>query len=261
MTRMLLLVGTRKGCSCWRATTTRGLEAPRAVLRELARLPRRPRPGSARSTPRPRASGTAPRSGAAPISARRGSTRARASPTRDGDAEALEGLGLAAAHGRLLVGAEAAGIFESTRRRRDLVAAHDARRPAGPRGLERPGEPAARPPRHLGDHPAPRRRDALLGRSSRASASSRRPTAATTWTPRNRGLRADWPLEDEEVGFCVHKLVLSPADGEPHVPAEPRRHAPQRRRRAVLDGDHRGPADRVRLRRRRPPARPRHAST
>ena len=44
----------------------------------------------------------------------------------------------------------------------------------------------------------------------------------------------------------------------PPLPAEPRRHAPQRRRRAVLDGDHRRPADRVRLRRRRAPARPRH---
>ena len=33
-----------------------------------------------------------------------------------------------------------------------------------------------------------------------------------SWTPRNRGLRADWPREHEEVGFCVHKLVRSPAD-------------------------------------------------
>ena len=33
-----------------------------------------------------------------------------------------------------------------------------------------------------------------------------------TWTPRNRGLRADWPLEDPEVGYCVHKLVMSPLD-------------------------------------------------
>ena len=33
-----------------------------------------------------------------------------------------------------------------------------------------------------------------------------------SWTPRNRGLRAEWPLEDPEVGFCVHKLVMSPVD-------------------------------------------------
>jgi len=34
----------------------------------------------------------------------------------------------------------------------------------------------------------------------------------SSWTPRNRGLRADWPREHEEVGFCVHRLVRSPAD-------------------------------------------------
>jgi photosystem II stability/assembly factor-like uncharacterized protein len=33
-----------------------------------------------------------------------------------------------------------------------------------------------------------------------------------SWTPRNRGMRADWPLEDPAWGYCVHKLVLSPAD-------------------------------------------------
>jgi photosystem II stability/assembly factor-like uncharacterized protein len=37
---------------------------------------------------------------------------------------------------------------------------------------------------------------------------------AESWTPRNRGLRADWPREHEEVGFCVHKLVRSPVDGK-----------------------------------------------
>src|SRR5207249_4546853 len=29
------------------------------------------------------------------------------------------------------------------------------------------------------------------------------------WAPRNKGLRADWPRPDEEVGFCVHRLVRS----------------------------------------------------
>ena len=37
---------------------------------------------------------------------------------------------------------------------------------------------------------------------------------AKSWTPRNTGLRADWPREHEEVGFCVHKLVRSPVDGD-----------------------------------------------
>jgi photosystem II stability/assembly factor-like uncharacterized protein len=35
-----------------------------------------------------------------------------------------------------------------------------------------------------------------------------------SWTPRNKGLRADWPRPHEDVGFCVHKLVRSPADGD-----------------------------------------------
>ncbi len=34
----------------------------------------------------------------------------------------------------------------------------------------------------------------------------------TTWAARNNGLRADWPLEDPSWGYCVHKLVESPAD-------------------------------------------------
>src|SRR5919198_719055 len=33
-----------------------------------------------------------------------------------------------------------------------------------------------------------------------------------SWTPRNKGLRADWPRPHEEIGFCVHKLVRSPVD-------------------------------------------------
>jgi photosystem II stability/assembly factor-like uncharacterized protein len=31
-----------------------------------------------------------------------------------------------------------------------------------------------------------------------------------SWAPRNRGLRAEWPLDDPEVGYCVHKLVMAP---------------------------------------------------
>ena len=72
-----------------------------------------------------------------------------------------------------------------------------------------------------------------------------------TWTPRNRGLRADWPLEDPEVGYCVHKLVMSPVDTDRlyqqnHVGMHRSDDAGQ-----SWDGDHRGAADRVRLRRRR----------
>ena len=124
-----------------------------------------------------------------------------------------------------------AGHLREPRRRRDLVAPLDARRPAGQRGLGRPGEPAARATsasrRSMLD---PDDRVALLGDRAGHRRSSRRPTAAATWTPRNRGLRADWPREHEEVGFCVHKLVRSPTT-RADVPAEPRRHAPHRRRR------------------------------
>ena len=35
----------------------------------------------------------------------------------------------------------------------------------------------------------------------------------SSWTPRNQGLRRDWPADYEDVGFCVHKLVRS-ADPE-----------------------------------------------
>jgi photosystem II stability/assembly factor-like uncharacterized protein len=33
-----------------------------------------------------------------------------------------------------------------------------------------------------------------------------------SWTPRNKGLRAEWPRPHDDVGFCVHKLVMSPVD-------------------------------------------------
>ena len=128
----------------------------------------------------------------------------------------------------------------------------------GQRGVGRPGEPAARATSASRRSCPTATTRAASGRSCRASACSRPTTAARRWTPRNRGLRADWPRPHEEVGFCVHRLVRSPADPDRHVPAEPRRRAPQRRRRPLVDGDHRGPAERVRLRRRGAPARPRH---
>ena len=70
------------------------------------------------------------------------------------------------------------------RRRRDLVAAQHARRPARPRRLERSRQSAARAPRPAGAASASGRRRPASGPSSRASASSRRPTTA------RRGRRA-----------------------------------------------------------------------
>ena len=151
-----------------------------------------------------------------------------------------------------------AGDLREPRRRRDLVAADDARGPARQRGLGRPGEPAARPSRPLGADARRRRRRRASGRSCRASACSRRPTAASRGRRATEACAPTGRAPHEEVGFCVHKLVRSAADPNRHVPAEPLRHAPQRRRRAHVDGDHRGPAERLRLRRRRASPRPRH---
>ena len=76
------------------------------------------------------------------------------------------------------------------RRRRELVAADDARGPARQRGVGRPGQPAARPSRHLDADPGRRRRARTSGRSCRASACSRRTTAAR---PGRRATRACAP--------------------------------------------------------------------
>ena len=107
------------------------------------------------------------------------------------------------------MGAEAAGLFES----RDgggtfsLLTTLDDRP-----GRDKWNNPANQPPGHLGlsailPHPADP--DALWvivqGYSIFETTDG-----GETWAPRNKGLRADWPLENPEVGYCVHKLVLSP---------------------------------------------------
>jgi len=119
--------------------------------------------------------------------------------------------GLNAAHGRLLAGAEAAGVFES----RDggvnwsLLSTLD-----GLPGRDDWNNPDNQPPGHLGlpgllAHPdeASRFWAVIQGFGIFETTDD-----GASWTPRNRGLRAEWPLEDPEVGYCVHKLVMSPAD-------------------------------------------------
>jgi photosystem II stability/assembly factor-like uncharacterized protein len=120
---------------------------------------------------------------------------------------------LAVNDGRLLVGVEAPGIFES---RDDGATWSLLSTLAGQPGSEVWDDPAHQPPGHLGisalmfDDDDPARFWAIVqGIGLFETADD-----AESWTPRNRGLRADWPREHEEVGFCVHKLVRSPVDGK-----------------------------------------------
>jgi photosystem II stability/assembly factor-like uncharacterized protein len=120
---------------------------------------------------------------------------------------------LAVNDGRVLAGVEAPGIFES----RDGGATWALLTTlAGQPGSDGWDDPANQPPGHLGV-------SALMpdaDDSSRFWAIVQGVGLFETgddgksWTPRNKGLRADWPREHEEVGFCVHKLVRSPADGD-----------------------------------------------
>jgi hypothetical protein len=121
--------------------------------------------------------------------------------------------GLTVAHGRLLAGVENVGIFES----RDggsnwsLLSTLE-----GQPGSQVWNDPANQPPGHLGvpavlPHPDdPARFYAIVQGIGIFETTD----DFKSFTPRNRGLRADWPLENPEVGYCVHKLVMSPQDTE-----------------------------------------------
>ncbi len=116
---------------------------------------------------------------------------------------------LARAGDRLLVGAEAPGIFESRDNGETWSLLSTL---AGQPGSEAWDDPANQPPGHLG----------ISGFVSDAEDSDnffaivqgigafQTEDGGSSWTPRNKGLRRDWPAEWEEVGFCVHKLVRSP---------------------------------------------------
>jgi photosystem II stability/assembly factor-like uncharacterized protein len=118
---------------------------------------------------------------------------------------------LSAAHGRVLVSVEAPGIFQSG----DGGATwSEFSRLAGLPGSESWDDPAQQPPGHLGV-------SALLADTDDAArlwaivqgvGLFETADDGASWTPRNKGLRADWPRPHEEVGFCVHRLVRSPVD-------------------------------------------------
>jgi photosystem II stability/assembly factor-like uncharacterized protein len=120
---------------------------------------------------------------------------------------------LAVKNGRVLVGVEAPGIFES----RDggstfsLLSTLE-----GQPGSEVWDDPANQPPGHLGISALmfDPDEDARFWAIVQGIGLFETADDAESWTPRNRGLRADWPREHEEVGFCVHKVVRSPVDGD-----------------------------------------------
>ena len=121
--------------------------------------------------------------------------------------------GLAAAHGRLLAGTEAAGLFTSDDRGESfsLVTTLDGQPGRGDWNV-----PSNQPPGHLGmagllTHPVDPERFWVVVQGYGFFATE---DAGLNWEPRNQGLRADWPIEDPAVGYCVHKLVMSPVDSD-----------------------------------------------
>jgi photosystem II stability/assembly factor-like uncharacterized protein len=116
---------------------------------------------------------------------------------------------LTPAHGRLLAGAESVGIFES----RDggvswsLLSTLD-----GTPGRERWNDPSMQPPGHLGLAAiiADPNEEQRFWSVVQGNGLFETTDGGATWTPRNIGLRADWPLENPEVGYCIHKIAISP---------------------------------------------------
>jgi photosystem II stability/assembly factor-like uncharacterized protein len=129
----------------------------------------------------------------------------------DGDRKLSKVSTLAAKDGRVLVGVEAPGIFES-RDGGDSWSLLSTL--AGQPGSELWDDPANQPPGHLGISALMFDTDdsARFWAIVQGIGVFETTDDAATWTPRNRGLRADWPRPHEEVGFCVHKLVRSRVD-------------------------------------------------
>jgi photosystem II stability/assembly factor-like uncharacterized protein len=121
--------------------------------------------------------------------------------------------GLTAAHGRLLAGVEAPGIFQS---RDGGVTWSLLSTLEGLPGRSGWDDPANQAPGHLGvpamlPHPEdPSHFWAIV----QGVGIFETEDDGNSWTPRNEGLRADWPQEYPGVGYCVHKLVMSPVDND-----------------------------------------------
>ena len=110
------------------------------------------------------------------------------------------------AHGRLLVGAESAGLFESTDGGKtfSLLTTFE-----GHQGREEWNDPAQQPPGHLGlsaiiPHPDEKDRFWVIVQGYSLFETT---DGGKTFEPRNKGLRRDWPADYEDIGFCVHKVA------------------------------------------------------
>ncbi len=118
---------------------------------------------------------------------------------------------LAVTDGGVLAGVEAPGIFESCDGAESWSLLTTL---AGQPGSEEWDDPGNQPPGHLGISAITPDGDdtAHFWAIVQGVGLFETDDGGTTWTPRNRGLRADWPRPHEEVGFCVHRLVRSPTD-------------------------------------------------
>ena len=131
----------------------------------------------------------------------------------DGERKLSKVSTLAVKNGRVLVGVEAPGIFQSQDGGESWSLLSTL---AGQPGSDVWDDPANQPPGHLGisalmfDREDPKRFWAIVQGIGLFETTD----DATSWAPRNKGLRADWPRPHEDVGFCVHKLVRSPVDGD-----------------------------------------------
>ena len=197
MLRIVVMVGTRKGCFLLESDEDAArLGGPRPVLRGLADLPRRPRRRDrGRSTPPPPASGTAP---AIWRSADLGETWEHSSEgLAYGEGGELKlskvsgpGGGARPAAGRRRGGRH---LREPRRRRAPGRCSATLDGQPGRDDWNDAGEPAAGPSRHAGDpatHPDDPARFCVVVQGFGIFETT---DDGATWTPRNEGLRADWP--------------------------------------------------------------------